>query len=132
MTDNNSPSLVVVLNSNKELEYFRDQQLSKKQIDDLKKVETRLNQGFHLGGHLLEQPTAQDKATFMANMLVEALINNNESTMALCCSYLATRYESLKQIRATVHDDRCTIQLINDQAYVEEAVVQIFNKNDLS
>ncbi|MEM8843677.1 MAG: hypothetical protein AAGB35_01385 [Pseudomonadota bacterium] len=125
-------SLVVVLNSNKELEYFRNRPLSKKQTEDLIKIDSKLALGFEISGQLMSQPSEKDKATYIANMLIGALINDNESIMSLCCSFLATRFTELKQVRATTHDDHYTIRLIYDQEFVEQNTVQFVNKKDLN
>ena len=132
MTENTSSSLIVVLNSNKELEYFRDRELSDKQIEDLNKIDSKLANGFEVSGQLIKNPSPQDKATFIANLLIEGLIINNEPTVALCCSYLATRFIALKQIRATINESQLTIRLIYDQEYLEEATVQFISKKDLN
>ena len=132
MNEESSSSLVVVLNSKKELEYFRNRQLNEKQIQDLNIIDSQLTQGFKIDGQLISSPTQQDKATYIANLLVSALINNDELKMALCCSYLATRYATLKQIRATTQEGHYTIRLIYDQNFVEESSVQFMNKKDLN
>ena len=131
MTDQPSSNFVVVLNSSKELEYFRDRKLSAKQSADLEKIDARLNQGFEAGGQLIEHPTTEDKATFAANVLISALLHDNESNAAIFFSFLATRYPTLKQVKATTHDDRVTIQLIYDKEYTEETAVQFISKKDL-
>ena len=131
MTDQPLSNFVVVLNTSKELEYFRDRKLSEKQSADLEKIDAKLEQGFEIGGQVINHPTTKEKATFAANVLVSALLHDSESTAAIFCSYLATRNPTLKQVKATTHDDRITIQLIYDQEYTEETAVQFISKKDL-
>lgn len=125
-------NLAVVINSEKILEYIRSRELTPKQHDDLEKIRTKLDKGIRLSGTYIPEPNTQDKAMFMANMLIEALNSDDDTSAALACSYLATNYPDLKQIRATVHDDRCSIQLINDQEYQEEHKIDFISKKDLS
>ena len=127
-----APNLVIVMNSEKVLEYFRQRSLSERQTDDLDRIDAKLEQGFQVGGDFIKQPSAEDKAMFMANMLIHALNQNDETKMGLCCSFLATRYPDLKQVRIVQHPDRTSIEMINDRAYVEEAKIQFKAKHDLS
>ena len=76
-------------------------------------------------------PQKLDRAAYAANVLLSALIEGNESTAAIFCSYLATRNPTLKQLKATTHDDRVTIQLIYNKEYKEETSVQFISKKDL-
>ena len=130
-TDQFSNKLVVVLNSSKELEYFRDRSLSEKQRADVEKFDAMLDQGFEVHGQKIDHPSMQDKATFAANLLVTALLQDNNTRAAILCSYLATRYPALQQVRVTTHDDRVTIELIYDKAFMEESSVQFISKKEL-
>ena len=125
-------NLVIVLNSTKVLEYFRQRQLSEQQVKDLDSMDAKLQQGLHIGTDQIEHPSAEDKAMFVTNLLINALNQDDEAKMGLCCSYLATRYPDLKQIRVVQHPDRTSIEMINDRAYVEEAQVQFKAKHELS
>jgi hypothetical protein len=131
MTDQAPNNFVVVINSIKELEYFRDRDLNDKQVSDLEIIDAKMDEGFEVGGQEISHPTHQDKATYAANVLISALMNDSETTAAIFCSYLATRNPALKQLKATTHDDRVTIQLIYDKEYKEETSVQFISKKDL-
>ena len=123
--------LVVVVNNDKVLEYFRDRQLPEKQQRDLGIIDAKLAQGFEIAGELVTSPSPQDKAMFVANLLISALHEDEEAKISLSCAYLANYYPDLKQVKASVHEDRCTIQLINDQAYVEETKIEFTAKDQL-
>ena len=125
-------NLVIVMNSEKVLEYFRARSLSNQQLIDLGRIDAKLLQGFRVAGEFIKQPSAEDKAMFMANMLIHALNQNDETKMGLCCSFLATRYPDLKQVRIVQHPDRTSIEMINDRIYVEETQVQFNSRHELS
>ena len=125
-------NLVIVMNSEKVLEYFRARSLSNQQLIDLGRIDAKLLQGFRVAGEFIKQPSAEDKAMFMANMLIHALNQNDETKMGLCCSFLATRYPDLKQVRIVQHPDRTSIEMINDRIYVEETQVQFKSRHELS
>ncbi len=125
-------NLVIVMNSEKVLEYFRARSLSNQQLIDLDRIDAKLLQGFRVAGEFIKQPSAEDKAMFMANMLIHALNQNDETKMGLCCSFLATRYPDLKQVRIVQHPDRTSIEMINDRIYVEETQVQFKSRHELS
>ena len=106
-------NLVIVMNSEKVLEYFRARSLSNQQLIDLDRIDAKLLQGFRVAGEFIKQPSAEDKAMFMANMLIHALNQNDETKMGLCCSFLATRYPDLKQVRIVQHPDRTSIETVS-------------------
>ncbi len=122
---------VVTLNSEKSIEYFRDRPLSQKQQEDLVATDKKLNLGIDLAGEFIQQPTDQDKAIFMANIIVNALNSDDEATIAVACAFLATRYTHLKQLKITTHKDRVSIELINDQLYADPIPIKFIPKKDL-
>jgi len=115
--------LVVTFNAEKVLEYHHDRPLSAKQRDDLDIIDKKLNAGFSVDGQTITNPTDIDKATFMATTLTHALNQQNEAQTALSCTYLATRFTNLKQIRVVDKSDQPSIRLIFDQEYVEEVPI---------
>lgn len=122
---------VVTVNSEKTIEYFRDRPLSQKQQDDLAATDKKLTLGISIAGEFIAQPTDQDKAIFIANILVNALDSDDEAAIALACTYLATRYTHLKQLKITTHEDRISIELINDQLYAEPIPIKFIPKSEL-
>tara|TARA_R110002096_G_scaffold241054_9_gene432972 strand:+ start:1437 stop:1838 length:402 start_codon:yes stop_codon:yes gene_type:complete len=131
---NNTPELspfVVTLNAEKSIEYFRDRPLSEKQQADLAATDKKLNLGFTIAGEFIKHPTDQDKAIFMANLLANALSNHDDTAIAVSCTYLATRYVHLKQLKITSYDDRISIELINDQLYADPIPIKFIPKKEL-
>ncbi len=125
------PSLVVLVNSQKSIEYFRDRPLSRKQNEDLLAMEEKLDKGFKLGNQFIKKPSLQDKATFVANFLAAAIQRQEDANAALACAYLATRYGELKQIKVSNHDRGFSIQLIHDEEYREQVPLKFVPKTDL-
>lgn len=133
MAKDQSSNLVVVLNSNKMLEYFRDRPLSQNQQIDLDAMDRKLDNGLKLGSRRINNPSPQDKATYVANLLITALTNEEESKVAITCAYLATRFGDLKQIKADMRSGgQLSIQLIFDQEYREAAPIKFIPKEDLN
>lgn len=123
--------LVVVLNSNKVIEYRRDRALTERQTRDLENTEIKMQSGIQVGNEFIDDPSEQDKAIFMANQLVLALENNHDAIIAISCAYLATRYPDLLQVRAVLENGSYSIQLINDEIYVENTPLKFTSKKDL-
>lgn len=132
MAKDQQSNLVVVLNSNKELEYFRDRPLSKNQQVDLEAMDRKLDSGLQLGSRRINKPSPQDRATYVANLLVTALTNEEDSKVAITCAYLATRFGDLKQIKADMRSGQLSIQLIFDEEYREAAPIKFIPKEDLN
>jgi len=123
--------LVVSLNSNKVLEFIRDRQLTQRQINDLNKLDSKLDSGITFAGDFVQAPNSNDKAIFMANNLALALDTNNDSITALSCAYLATRYPELKQLKISSNNEHISIELVYDKEYTEQAPVKFVSKKDL-
>ena len=133
MAENDSSSLLVVtLNSNKVLEYNRGIALSKKQLKDLDVLEQKLNDHIPLNLRANRDAGPQDKATLVANMLITALLDEEESKAALTCAYLATRFSDLKQVNARTDSEHLAIQLIFDEEYREVSPIKFVARKDLN
>jgi len=122
---------VVSLNSDKVIEYHRERELNTRQIQDLHQVDTKLAQGIHIEGKFISDATAQEKAVFMANQLATALNEDNDTVVAISCSYLATRFPRLKQLKISMVNDQLSIELVNDKEYIEQTPIQFVPKEDL-
>jgi len=122
---------VVSLNSTKVLEYFRDRVINQSQLDDLNKLESKLDAGFNIDGKFIDSPDVRDKAIFIANNLAAALIADNDSIAAVSCSYLATRYPDLQQLKISSNNGYTSIELIYDKEYTEQSPIKYISKKDL-
>ena len=129
-TETLSP-LVIVINSKKEFEYFRDRSLNDKQLRDIEKVELKLNQGIQLGSNFIQNPSDSDKALFLAMQLISSIEQNDDQKIALICAYLATRYPQLKQIKISRRDDDLSIELINDKTFIDQTPIKFIARKDL-
>ena len=124
--------LVVSLNANKVLEYNREIALTKKQLADLKLMDKKLEHELSLKSSAKGKYDARDKATLVANMLIAALLDNDDPKIAITCAYLATRYRGLKQVKASTQTDQVAIQLVFDEEYREATPINFVAKKDLS
>ena len=124
--------LVVILNSNKVLEYNRSIPLPENQLRDLEALEQKLEDRLKLDNPQNGNPSPQDKATYAANMLISALLKEDEPKIAITCAFLATRFGELKQIRANTQSKQIAIELIFDQEYKESAPIKFVPKEDLN
>ena len=125
-------NLVVVLNSDKLVESHRDHALSENQIADLEKIDEKLNIGFQVERNYIQHPAEKDKITYIANLLAKAMLDNDEAKIAILCTYLATRYQDLKQVKVDTLKDRLSIQLIYDEEFQEQKKLKFVPRNKLS
>ncbi len=130
-TQTSSSLFIVSLNSSKVLENQRDRTLKQTQLEDQKRMDTKLDNAISIAGKFISTPNPQEKAVFIANQLVSALKDDNEPTIALTSAYLATRYSDLKHLKISTNDDRVSIELINDQEFTEQAPMRFIPKKDL-
>ena len=123
--------LAIVVNQELVLEYDRNHPLDDRQKSSLNNIEAKLDLGIRVDDQFIAQPTVRDRATFIANQLLHAYLNDDDPKIAICCAYLASRLPELKQIRSTHHPDRISIQLVFDQEYQKENKVQFVDKSTL-
>ncbi len=107
--------LFVSLNGEVKLEYDRSKPLAPDQFQYLENMDLKMEQGFKYNGEFYTLPDQTRRAQFVTVNLVQALLAENEQTMAAMCSYLAVRLPDLKQVQATTHGDSFTVDLIFDQ-----------------
>ena len=127
-----SAILVVILNASKVLEYNRNIELTDKQVTDLELLDKKLEKEFTQRSASKQTPSFQDKATLVANMLIAALLQDDDPKIALSCAYLATRYRDLKQVKARTESDQVAIQLVFDEEYKEATPMKFVAKKDLN
>ena len=124
--------LVIVINSKKTFEYYRDRPLSRKQISDLEKASHKLNHGLRIGKEFIQSPTDADKALFIANQLVFAIKHSDDSQIAFLCAFLARHYPQLKQLKISTCEDQISIELINDKNFVDQSPIRFIPKKDFN
>src|SRR3990172_12778590 len=115
--------LVVVVNGDSIIEYDRGRRLPKQQQQYLDQMDRFMDNGITVGRTTIAEPDPVQRATFVANNLIEALRADNEPVMAAACAYLAVRLPDLKQVKAEEHDDQTTVELVFDKPYKPEVKV---------
>lgn len=124
-------TLVFVINETPEIEFQRSVALSQAQLNDLDALDKKMDKGIELGSDTISAPNQRDRATYIANQLVNAYTQGQESIAALCLTYLGQRLPQLLQIKAEIHSDRVSIQLIFDREYAPAKKVQFIRKEQL-
>ena len=125
-------NLAIVINGEKIVEYQRDRALASKHAADLDNLDLKLAKGIELADSQISQPSFQDKSTFVAQLLVNALMHENDAHAAISCAWLATRCPDLKQVQAEQKEDRLTIRLIYDKEYVVASSLKFIPKHQLN
>ena len=67
-------------------------------------MDAKLARGIELADNTISQPSMQDKSTYVAQLLISALIHENDAHAAISCAWLATRCADLKQVQAEQKD----------------------------
>ena len=131
-TETNPINLAIVINGEKIVEYQRDRALASKHAQDLDNLDEKLAHGIELADSKISQPNLQDKSTFVAQLLINALMHENDAHAAISCAWLATRCPDLKQVQAEQKEERLTIRLIYDKAYVVASSLKFIPKHKLN
>jgi len=117
--------LVVVINGDPVIEYDRGKQLPKPQHEYLDRMDQFMDSGITIGTTTTKEPNIVQRATFVANNLIEALRADDEPIMAAACAYLANRLPDLKQVKAEERQDQTTVELVFDKPYGPEVKVDL-------
>ncbi len=117
--------LVVVINGDSVVEYDRGRELPPQQLDYLNRMDQLMDNGISIGSNSVDAPDLVQRATFVANNLIEALRADDESIMAAACAYLANRLPDLKQVKAEDRGEQTTVELIFDKPYKPEVKVNL-------
>lgn len=111
------PKLTVVINGDSILEFDRNQPLPGRQREYLDLMDTKMAAGIKLGDDHISKPNTLQCAQFVANSLIHALQEDNDSLATAMCSYLAKRIPDLKQVKAQTKNDEISIELVFDRSY---------------
>jgi len=122
-----APSLAVVINGRKTLHYDRNNPLPEKQLRSLDKMDKKMDQGITFGTQSLPNPSKEERAQYIANMLITALNENNDSLAAATCAWLAVRVPDLQQVKSKVQDNRNVIELVFDRSYEQSDQEQVIS-----
>lgn len=120
MTERPAGVLVVQVNGTPVLEYDRSQNLSAGQLESLRRMDEKLDQGIWLNDRLITRPEPGQRVEFVAANLVAALLEDNDAVAAASCAYLAYALPELKQVKAIEQKGEVAIELIFDREYQTE------------
>jgi len=131
---NNPPStrdsrvLTVLIDNQSQLEFDRSRALPDKQLAYLDRMDAQMDSGIRLGDDLVEQPDSLRRAQFVATQLIDALQQGDEALVAASCAYLAQRLPDLKQVKALLLEGGFSVELVFDEPYVRETVVEFVSR----
>ena len=120
--------LVVALNGVSQLEYDRDKALPERQRHYLDKMDDDMSAGITIDDRRIDRPNTMERAQFVAMNLIDAVRVGDETMAAAMCSYLANRLPELKQVKATEFEDRVSIDLVFDKAFVAAEPIRFVDK----
>lgn len=118
-----SSTMVVIVNGEALLEYDREKALTEKQQQYLERMDQKMDAGIVLGNESISSPDQKQKAQFVAFTLLTAINKDDEATIAAMCSYLADRYDELKQVKADI--DAKTGKIMFDLIFDREHMNQV-------
>jgi len=132
-----SNMLAILLNGVAQLEYNREQQLPPHQALYLEKMDTQMDEGIQVGDAVILNPDISQRAQFVAGNLADAILNDQESSAAALCSYLAKILPDLKQMKITQstgesdttddNNNEISIELVFDETYQQQVPVQFLH-----
>ena len=120
-----SDSMVVLINGEAMFEYDRTKPLAENQRQYLDRMDQQMDDGITLGNEVIAKPDQQQRAQFVALMLLKPIEEDNDAVIAAMNSYLAVRYPDLKQIKADTdqNNNKVMFDLIFDQEHKNQVKV---------
>lgn len=113
--------LTIYVDDQSMIEYRRTIPLPPNQLDYLDKMDQQMASGFAIGDDWIADPDQNQRAQYVASMLIQAILAENESATAAMTAYLATRLPEMSQVRASLLPEGVSIHLV----FGEEAGEQI-------
>lgn len=104
--------LVVMFNGQAVIEYDRNVRLPGQQREYLERMDDDMAGGIDLNGEHIAEPDGQQRAKFVAMQLVHALIDSKDPMIAAMCAYLASRFPTLKQVKADEQGEHLSLELV--------------------
>jgi glycine/serine hydroxymethyltransferase len=122
-----APSLAVVVDGTQILHYDRNNPLPEEQQRSLEKMDKKMDQGISFGTQTFSTPGMQERAQYIANMLITALSEKNDPLAAATCAWLAVRMPDLQQVKSKMKDDHNMIELIFDRSFDQSGQEQVIS-----
>lgn len=128
---NNHKKLVVTYHGQVMLEFDRGVPLPGKQRQYLDDMDRRMDKGIMLGEDKITKPNPLQRAQFIANSMMNALIQENDNQAIAMCTYLAKRIPDLEQVKAITKDDgAASIELVFDRSFEKAQQEQVVDFSD--
>jgi hypothetical protein len=108
-------TLSVFINDQLVYEYDKDKSFDDRQQAFLDKMDSDMNRGLKIQGELITTPDSQQRAKFVAMILIKALQQEKDAIISASCAYLVNRQPSLIEIRVNDHENTVNIELIQAQ-----------------
>jgi len=118
-----SDVMAVILNGIAQLEYHRDRSLPDHQAAYLERMDVKMEAGIVLGEEVVEHPSLEQRAQFVAANLFNAIRADDADVAAAMCSWLAVRLPELKQVRIDDRGEGVAIEFDYDNAYLNQVAV---------
>ena len=122
-----APNLAVVVDGTQILHYDRNNPLPEEQQRSLEKMDKKMDQGISFGTQTFSTPGMQERAQYIANMLITALSEKNDPLAAATCAWLAVRMPDLQQVKSKMKDDHNMIELIFDRSFDQSGQEQVIS-----
>ena len=122
-------TLAIVINDQLTLQFDRSKELPENQQQYLNNLDDKFSQGLELQGEMIDNPNIEHKARYMALILMESIIYQEDDKAAVSMAWLATRLPDLKQVKAIVDDKGTQFELIFDREYQPHQVVNFDGLN---
>ena len=104
--------LKVIYNNEILLEYDQATRLPGKRRQFLDMMDRDMNEGFIIGGDLVEYPSQNQRAKYVAMNLIDGLCRKDKGLVSATSAYLGNRQPNLKEINATECNDEISMELI--------------------
>lgn len=114
--------LNVVLNDEAVLEFDRNKTIPTEHRQYLDNMDARMDEGVQLGEEFVESLNPLQKAQFVANSMVNGLLNEDFNQAIAMCTYLGDRLPDLKQVvcKGQEDEDGIQIEFVYDRDYQQE------------
>jgi hypothetical protein len=94
-----SKLLIIILNGEIIIEYKRNQLLAGLQRRFLDKMDADMNDGLKIEGEYISSPNKTQRVQYVANHIVNAVINGKQNNIQPACAYLVKVAPTLLQIK---------------------------------
>jgi len=121
MTNKNN-SLNVVINGKAVLEFDRNKTIPGEHRQYLDNMDARMDEGVHLGDEFVSSLNPLQKAQFVANSMVNGILNDDFNQAIAMCTYLGDRLPDLLQVVCKGQEDETGMQIefVYDKEYQQE------------